>query len=236
MTARAQGPDYKALVCIFLFGGNDSNNMVVPTGTGYTPYKSIRQNLALAEASLLGISTSKNGNFGLHPSMTALHNLYISAGAVKPAAIVANVGTLVKPTTQTQYQSGQYPVPINLFSHSDQQQQWQNASPQGGQPTLTGTGWGGRIADKLVLLNAASAFPASIGIAGNSLQLVGQQTQPTAFSGNNFGLQGSDHTPTSDARDASLQEMLSFDSGVTLIHASSGVLKAALDVARLADQ
>lgn len=235
ISAFAQGADYKALVCVFLFGGNDANNVVVPVGAGYTPYKNVRQNLAIPEANLLAINSSK-GTFGLHPSMTALHALYTSTAAVKPAAILANVGTLVKPTNRQQYLGGQYPVPLNLFSHSDQTQQWQNAAPQGGQPTITGTGWSGRIADHVQLLNGVTAFPAAIGVSGNALQLIGQQTQPTTISGSNFGLDGSDHTPASDARDASLQEMLLFDSGVTLVHAASGVLKASIDVAKLADQ
>ncbi|MFN0171458.1 MAG: DUF1501 domain-containing protein [Bryobacteraceae bacterium] len=228
INARAQaGPDYKAMVCIFLFGGNDANNTVVPLGPQYAAYQSIRQGLAIPSASLLAIGNSRNETYGLHPSMTTLHPLYTQ----KKVAVVANVGTLVRPTTKQEYLNRTAPVPSNLFSHSDQQQQWQNASPL----QAATTGWCGRVADKVALLNSPSNFPPAVSIAGNSLQLIGQQTRPTTISGSNFGIEGSDHSAHMDARDASLQEMLSFDSGVVLFQAASGVLRGAIEVAKLVD-
>ena len=231
LPAYAQAPptaeDYKALVCIFMFGGNDSNNMIVPVGAGYTAYQNVRQNLAIPQASLLAVTTKANQTYGLHPSLAALSPFY---NVDKRLALVANVGTLVSPTTKTEFQNGSKPVPINLFSHSDQQQQWQNAAPRGGQTT----GWGGRIADRIQLQNAPSNFPASIGITGNALQLIGATTQPSAINGN-IALEGSDHTPASDARNAALDQILNLESGVTLIQAASGALKGAIDVAKLVD-
>lgn len=230
VSSRAQpASDYKALVCVFLFGGNDANNMVVPLdAAGYTAYQSVRQTVSIAQAALLPISGAGGAPFGLHPSLAALHPFY----AQNDLAVAVNVGMLVRPMTRAQYQNGTIPAPINLFSHSDQQQQWQNAAPLGG----TATGWSGRVADRIQFLNAPSTFPPSVGISGNSLQLVGQATQPTTVNGTNFGLEGSDHTPAADARDLSLQEMLTLDSGVTLVQSASRVLGDAIRVAQLVDQ
>src|SRR5271155_5745995 len=113
---------YKALVCIFLFGGNDANNLVVPIDTaGYANYQTIRANLALSQASLLPLQIGGQANFGLHPNLPELQALFNTS---KSLALLANVGTLVQPTTQQNYQSFQN-LPENLFSHSDQQDQWQ---------------------------------------------------------------------------------------------------------------
>lgn len=223
------GTDYKALVCIFLFGGNDANNTVVPlSSAGYQQYQTVRQNLALAANTLLPITTAQNETYGLHPSLQPLHSLYT---ANKDLAVVSNVGMLVRPLTRNEYLQRSKPVPSNLFSHSDQTQQWQNAAPLGG----TSTGWGGRIADKLAGLNYPSQFPVAIGVSGNSLQLVGQTTQPTTVQGDSFGLDGSDDGAVSVARDKALQEILAMSSGAVLVQAASQVLTDALKVAKLVD-
>ena len=131
--------DYKALVCIFLYGGNDANNMLVPFDTaGYANYSSIRGPLAMPQNQLLPLTPLPN--FALNPSLPEVQSLFNNGNA----AIVANVGTLMEPTTKAQYPAG-YPPPTNLFSHSDQQLEWQNASQSGATPT----GWAGRIADEL---------------------------------------------------------------------------------------
>ena len=118
--------DYKALVCIFLFGGNDSNNMVVPIdSSGYASYKSIRSVLALPQGNLLPISPPSVGSpFGFHPNLPEVQSLFNS----KQLAVLANVGTLIAPTTRAAFQQGQATLPQNLFSHSDQQAQMQTAS------------------------------------------------------------------------------------------------------------
>jgi uncharacterized protein (DUF1501 family) len=234
VSANAQsGTDYKALVCIFLFGGNDGNNLLVPTDTPtYNLYKGVRQNLALQQASLVGLAGS---NFGLHPSMAPLGPLFTSTSGsttIKRLALVANVGTLVQPLTRTTYQTPpvRTSVPVNLFSHSDQQTEWQNAVPQGG--ANAGTGWEGRLADK-IFANGTPSFPPSIGVGGSALQLVGQNqgTLPAAINLSGFSLLA----PTTDPGTAALQNMLSLNSGVTLVQAAQTSLTNAINVAKAVD-
>ena len=142
VNALAQGSGYKALVCVFLAGGNDGNNMIVPADTtGYAAYSSVRNTagLALAQESLLPIVPKSLGvTFGLHPSLAAIHPLFDTGNL----AVVCNVGPLVEPITREKYLSGA-PKPYQLFSHLDQVTQWQTAISTGGSPT----GWGGRLAD-----------------------------------------------------------------------------------------
>src|ERR1700761_1294173 len=105
----APSSDYKALVCIFLYGGNDANNVMVPYDTnGYANYSSIRANLALTQSSLLPLTPLPN--FALHPSLPDVQALFNNGNA----AIVANVGTLIQPTTRAQYLAGSS-LPTNLF-------------------------------------------------------------------------------------------------------------------------
>ena len=110
MNALAQtATDYKALVCVFLFGGNDSNNMVIPFDTaGYASYKSARGGLALAQNQLLAINPpSINSPFAFHPRFGALQSLFNN----QHLAVLANVGTLIQPTTPTQFQRGGAALP-----------------------------------------------------------------------------------------------------------------------------
>ena len=162
MDALAQSTDYKALVCIFLFGGNDANNMVMPY-TDYTSYSNARlaSGIAIPKANLLQVSPpSLPGTvFGLHPAMTGLQELW----TMGKLGVVCNVGPLVEPTSRTTYQNGSARVPLNLFSHSDQQNQWQT-SVSNSQSTA---GWGGRIADKTADLNIVT-FPAITSTRGNA--------------------------------------------------------------------
>ena len=122
MNAQAQSTStYKALVCVFLFGGNDSNNMIVPADTPrYGAYQTMRTALALPQAALLPAGAS---TYGFHPSMTNIQRLYTQ----NRAAMVLNVGTLVRPTTKATLRTG--PLPRNLGSHDDQTQQWQTSDP-----------------------------------------------------------------------------------------------------------
>src|SRR4051812_21981750 len=166
-TAAAIPADYKALVCLFLNGGNDANNLIVPMGSGYDAYASARSNLALPQTGLLPISpkTSDGRTWGLHAAVPELQSLFSSG----KAALVANVGTLVYPTTKAQYQAGSVPLPPQLFSHSDQQVQWQHSVPD--KPTATG--WGGRIADLLYAFNTSNDISMSISLAGKNTFEVG---------------------------------------------------------------
>jgi uncharacterized protein (DUF1501 family) len=166
---------YKALVCVFLTGGNDSNNMVVPKhAEGYAQYTAARGGafgLAIPQANLLSISPPAMGGleFGLHPNLTDLHTLW---GQGK-LAVVANVGTLVQPITRAGYQSGA-PRPLQLFSHSDQVDQFRTAISS----YRATTGWGGRVADRTSTLNPGAALPMITSITGASVFINGASTKP----------------------------------------------------------
>src|SRR5258708_28794270 len=163
VNAMAQSsPDYKALVCVFLFGGNDSNNMVIPlSSSGYASYQQTRSVLALPQAGLLPINPSSAGSpFGFHPRFTGLQSLFNQ----QHLAVLANVGTLVRPTTRAQFQQGQAALPRNLFSHEDQQAQMQTAALDGaGQ-----TGWAGRTADKIQSIYGGQ-IPGIFSFAGTTI-------------------------------------------------------------------
>lgn len=149
--------DYKALVCVFLYGGNDSFNTLVPmSGAERTAYQASRGSLALAAGGLQALTPSAGGgpaNYGLHPSMPELAGLFNSG----KAAVVANVGSLLYPITQAQFQNGTQPTPPQLFSHDDQANQWQTSRPD----DSNANGWGGRIADLLHSANSGQV-PMSI--------------------------------------------------------------------------
>ena len=160
--------DYKALVCLFLYGGNDSNNVIVPVDTaGYASYAAQRTAIALPQAGLLPIApkTYRDGRqYGLHPSLVEVQNLFAQGNL----ALLANTGTLTYPTSLAQYTSGSGNLPPQLFSHADQQTQWQSSLPD--QPFQTG--WGGRLADLINALNGNSKISMSISVAGeNSFQI-----------------------------------------------------------------
>ena len=165
---------YKALVCVFLFGGNDSQNMIVPiTGTEYDAYAVARgglaeaNGLALPLGSLLPISPAGLGtnSFGLHPAMTNLATLF---NTDKKLAVVANAGPLLAPTSLAQYQGRSVPLPPQLFSHSDMQMHWQTMRPD----VPADTGWGGRMAD--VFRSASSGLlPVSTGLGGGNIFMKG---------------------------------------------------------------
>lgn len=135
--------DYKALVCIFLNGGNDSNNLVIPRGAAHANYAAIRQNLTIPESALVPLSPINNdGNeYGLHPSCPELADLFHS----RKLALLFNVGPLLFPTDRPKYKGKLVALPPQLFSHSDQVTHWQTSLPD--QPPKTG--WGGRVADYL---------------------------------------------------------------------------------------
>lgn len=168
------GGDHKALVCIFLAGGNDQSNTVVPrSGAGYTSYTQARPSLALPAANLLAITpTGYSGNpLGLHPSLSALQPLFNQ----QRVALMANVGTLAVPTTRAQWNSGSptVAVPSQLFSHSDQQSAWQTGLPD----RVSQTGWQGRMGDLLAsTYNTGSQVSIAMSVAGNNLMQAGNST------------------------------------------------------------
>jgi uncharacterized protein (DUF1501 family) len=228
MSALAAAPsDFRSLVCIFLFGGNDANNLLVPLDSaGYTNYQNIRKSLAsgglaLDQGSLLPITskTQQVGttSFGLHPNVPELQALFGSG----QLAFLANVGTLVTPTTRAQYLAKSQTVPANLFSHADQQQQMQTSELDG----FGTSGWAGRVADKIqATFNTGSAFPPITSVAGTAIFCTGVQNQPYAIiPGTSPGLSGFDSSAPSTARLQALQQLLTFDTGVSLIQAASSI-------------
>ncbi|MDT5296374.1 MAG: hypothetical protein QOJ76_3254 [Acidobacteriota bacterium] len=178
MDAYAQSATgYRALVCVFLSGGNDGNNMIVPLDTlGYGQYSTARAaaGLAHAQASLLAVNAPSQGRqFGFHPNMPEMQTLF-NQGRL---AVVCNAGPLVEPLTQLTYRNGTGKRPLQLFSHSDQVGLWQTAVAN----TVSQTGWGGRIADSMAALNSPSTFSHSVSIAGVSTFLTGNSTRQLAI-------------------------------------------------------
>ena len=215
LNALAQSsPGYKALVCVFLFGGNDANNTLIPFDTtGYGNYSSIRGDLALAQNSLLPLIPAPN--FALNPNLPDIQTLFNN----KNAAFVANVGTLIQPLTRAKYLAGQA-APTNLFSHPDQQLEWQNAA----QSAATPTGWAGRIADALgATFNQGASIPMITSVAGDTLFCNGSSTSPVSISPGNLGGASCSEGSECTARLASAQALLTLDSGLSLIQADDSI-------------
>jgi uncharacterized protein (DUF1501 family) len=222
--------DYKALVCIFMMGGNDGNNVVVPIKTEsqtYDDYLRVRGITLGLPQKELGEIAATNGRetYGMHAQLAPLRELYNQSPHGK-LAIVANLGTLLKPITKQQYQQGA-PVPGNLFSHSDQQQQWQGASL----PASPHTGWAGRAADVLSSVNLPSKFPMSVSTAGNSLFLSGDSPQVSMINGS-LGLGGAEASPVVSEQDHAFQEILNFQTGLALIQKANQVTADGLRAAK----
>jgi uncharacterized protein (DUF1501 family) len=212
--------DYRALVCIFLAGGNDGNNTVIPYDD-YASYQKVRgTTVNLTKDSILKVSAPSHGAaFGLHPALVELQSLYAKGNV----ALLANVGTLAAPTTRAQYLAGAA-VPDDLFSHSNQQAEWQTAVVKATDPAAQ-TGWGGRMADAIASLNATS-FPASVSTAGLSLFQTGVHSEPIVPGG---GLQGFTTSATSQARLAAMRKLLTLDTAQSLVGAESALMGRAID-------
>ncbi len=166
------GEDYKALVCVFLAGGNDSYNMLVPRGNQeYGQYQSIRSDLALAQDTLLPITPFDGGDgrdYGVHPSMPEVQQMFDQGNL----AFVTNVGTLVEHTNKSDFESGRSKIPLGLFSHSDQIMQWQTSIPD----QRNAIGWGGRTADLIHSLNDNQNISMNISLSGSNVFQSGRQT------------------------------------------------------------
>jgi uncharacterized protein (DUF1501 family) len=215
VSAQAQSlSGYKALVCVFMFGGNDANNMIVPADTArYNMYRAMRGPVALQQAALLPVNSGSLA-YGLHPRLVNLQRIYNQ----QRAAMVFNVGTLVRPTTRQELRNT--PLPRNLYSHSDQTQQWQTSDPMGG-----ATGWGGRINDLLMAANTGSLPPGVSVNGGNTMLLNGQTTKGLNFSNSSsFGLSTFGDSNAMNARINGLQRILTFDTGLQMVGAANGVL------------
>ncbi len=240
--------DYRALVCIFLMGGNDGNNTIIPNHndasvSNYAAYSAARssQGLALAQNLLLPIAVPRIGNltYGLHPGFgtitgginPGIHPLW----ATGKMAVVTNVGTLVAPMTRAQYQNGSVPRPMQLFSHTDQTNQHQNCRSD----VATLTGWGGRMSDKMTLTdNPNRLVPTLSSLSGTQLFTIGETTQPLSLSpaptplSNVLALNGYNNTPISTARFDALNAALSLDANQELVTASNNIHRQALEISR----
>lgn len=215
------GP-YRALVCIFLYGGNDGNNMVVPLDpVGLGNYQKYRGALALTPSSLIDL----NSGYGLHPEFGAMQTI------LGNTAVVANCGTLVKPTSRADYLNQTAALPDNLFSHFNQQQEMQTSDPFG----LLTTGWGGRLADQMKSMNTG-AYPLLLSVAGNAIFNIGVNTRPGAVTpgvppGLRVGYNGS---PGADARLNALktlvaQDTIQTDAGAVLLQAAGANMNNSLN-------
>jgi uncharacterized protein (DUF1501 family) len=173
--------DYKALVMVFLNGGNDGNNMFLDLSQ-YNTYANARNaaGLAIAQSSFLPVSPVSGGSFGFHPNMPEMQNLF-NQGRL---AVLCNNGPLVEPITRTTYQNGTGKKPLQLFSHSDQVALVQTSIAN----SVSQTGWGGRLADKTTALNGLATFPSNVSIAGINLYLTGVDTRQLAIADSNTSL------------------------------------------------
>lgn len=224
MVALAQSagaPDYRALVCVSLGGGNDSNNMLVPISAGgYAAYAQARGALALDPSQLHALPGIP---YGLHSAMPGMADLF----ARKRMAILANVGTLVKPLTATEYRAGAVPRPESLFSHSDQTAVWQNGSTS----ASLASGWGGRIAD--LFPGFGGDLPMVVSVAGSSVFSSGNSTSPVVLQPFASPLPNcTDSATLCAARAAASQQMLQLSSGLVVVQADRKIESDALRYAQ----
>ncbi len=160
--------DYKALVCIFLRGGNDGFNMIVPTdNAAYAQYRSTRGNLALEQQSLHRLNAS---DYGVHPACSGFRDLFNNG----QLAVIANTGALIEPVTRDDYLAKRAVLPPQLFSHADQRKLWVTGDARGSTPT----GWAGRIGDLLETAGATGIPASNINFDRNNTFQAGARTQP----------------------------------------------------------
>jgi uncharacterized protein (DUF1501 family) len=226
--ARAQTAptaDYKALVCIFLQGGNDANNMVIPaSAAGYAGYAGVRTPASGLNLPLADLVTFRSGNMteplGLHPVMSALRPVAESG----KLAVLANTGTMLAPISKAEYLAYK-DRPDNLFSHSDQVAQWQSVISN--EPSRLG--WGGRLADAIAPMNAGVNFPAGTSVSGNTLYLAGSsQSSLTLPATGAFTLNGFGTSTAQTTRLAALNQLLSLQNDNMLAKAASDEIAQAI--------
>ena len=198
-------PDYKALVCVFLHGGNDSFNMVIPRSNAeYNVYAASRQNMAVAQQDLLAINpvTADGTDYGLHPSMPGLQGLFENGRA----AIISNIGPLIQPTTKEDIFNGSAILPPQLFSHNDQQDQWNSLRGT----TVSKTGWAGRLADMIRTNVAGQQLSTNVSLSGNSLLQSAEETVAYVI-GSNGPLEFQGFSNSGDPNDIFYQQRLAFE-------------------------
>ncbi len=210
--------DYKAIICLFLRGGNDSNNMLVPlAGPQFNAYSQARGSNAVAQNQLLPLA---NSAFGLNPAFANLGQAYAAGNA----AMIANVGPLVQPTTAAQYRATSVQIPNSLMAHDDQQEVWESGSYVPG----IGSSWSGLTADLLAPTYNSSNLPmvtlvgsaSNFGRGNSSVPFTaGANAQQAAF----WCSEGMACYP----RAAAAQQLLTFDNGVNLLQADEQIYQQA---------
>ena len=202
--------EYRALVCIFLAGGNDSYNMLVPREAGaYATYQASRSNLALTPAQLIDIHPTGLPDFAVHGGMPEIASLFGEG----QAAFIANVGTLIEPVmNRTQVAQLAKQLPLGLYSHSDQIEQWQTSLPN----SRAGIGWAGRTADLLKGLNTNPLVPMNISLDGSNVWQTGSTVAEYAITpdgataltnyGNNWKANDTTHQAFSQGVDSQLAQ------------------------------
>ncbi len=161
---KANREPYKAMVCLLLSGGNDSFNMLIPRGNSeYNEYAVTRSNLAIPQGQLVPVTpvTSDGNEYGLHPGMPEMAGLFNNG----KLSFISNVGTMIRPTTKEEIWNGTADLPLGLFSHADQIQQWQTAHPH----ERSAIGWGGRIADVVHSVNTNQNISMNISLSGSNI-------------------------------------------------------------------
>jgi uncharacterized protein (DUF1501 family) len=219
------GSDYRALVCVFLYGGNDGNNMVVPMDTaGYAAYARARGTagaggLTLPQSALAPLN---GGGVGLHPALTPLADIW-NQGHL---AVQANVGPLVRPMTKAEFNGSGAQRPSNLFSHDDQQDQWQRGQAFSGNAMPSTAGWGGRIAD---LQAGNGVVPMALSVSGNNVFMNGAtHTGLTVGSGTSFAIKGFGNNPSASPLYQLYQGLLQQPYGNAEERAAASVLNQAI--------
>ena len=226
----ALADDYKALVFILLHGGNDSYNMLIPRSTSaYNEYATTRSNLAIAQNQLLPINplVSDGKDYGLHPALTGIQNLFES----NKLAFINNIGTLVEPSTKQQLIEGTVETPLGLFSHSDQQQQWQSGRPN----ERTNIGWGGRIADLVHSVNLNEQISMNISLYGINVFQYGETIIPYVINEEgSIGLRDYNSTdPFNLLRNQAVNSMLERDYADVFKNTYSNTVKTSNDASLL---
>ena len=221
--ARAAAQDYKALVCLFMLGGNDGHNLLVSRdSTQYAAYQNARGSLALPSGQLVDILDPTLGAMGLHYGLQDLQPLFTQG----KLAILANVGVLVQPTRYNNLSNSNFPLPINLRSHSDQVGLMQTGIPN----AVGSSGWGGRTLDQLTSYNSGSSFPVSIAMNSPAIFCIGGVTQGVSLQpGNYLDQSGLNAWPAAAAQAKALaqQQIISADSGNYIVNAANRVMTSA---------
>ena len=217
------GSPYKALMCLFMYGGNDSHNWVYPFDTAHHNAYALARGgvydaginpgglaLAAGSSALAAPSLTDGRQFTMAPLLDPLRTLY-DAGKL---AVLANVGPLVKPTTKAQYRGGAWDLPPKLFSHNDQQSVWQASAPEGAR-----YGWAGRMGDLLMSANAQPVFT-SISATGNTVMLAGRDVVQYQVGVNgSVSLSGVSGNPMNSTTGAAQALAAMQDNGITAMQA-----------------